>query len=96
MKRWRVTGLAEAAKRVRQELVELTSREGLGQLRQRVATRREIRGNAALLASHDWDLMQGLCSEVILLEAGKIIAQGLPEAVRDAGPPSRGSDPPHS
>lgn len=46
------------------------------------------RGNAALLASHDWDLMQGLCSEVIILEAGRIVAQGAPEAIRNAGQPS--------
>ncbi len=43
------------------------------------------RGNTAILASHDWDLMKSLCSEVVLLDAGRIVAQGPPQMVRDAG-----------
>jgi len=39
-------------------------------------------GQAMLLVDHDMGLVLGICDEVVVLEFGKVIARGTPEAVR--------------
>jgi branched-chain amino acid transport system ATP-binding protein len=39
-------------------------------------------GQSMLLVDHDMGLVLGICDEVVVLEFGKVIAQGTPEAVR--------------
>src|SRR5262249_61294564 len=39
-------------------------------------------GQAMLLIDHDMGLVLGICDEVVVLEFGKVIARGTPEAVR--------------
>jgi branched-chain amino acid transport system ATP-binding protein len=39
-------------------------------------------GQSMLLVDHDMGLVLGICDEVVVLEFGKVIAQGSPEAVR--------------
>ena len=45
---------------------------------------RKIRddGITILIIEHDVKLVMGLCDELTVLDYGKILAQGLPEAVR--------------
>lgn len=40
-------------------------------------------GKTILLIEHDVKLMMGLCNKITVLDYGKIIAQGLPESVRN-------------
>ena len=39
-------------------------------------------GQSMLLVDHDMGLVLGICDEVVVLEFGKVIAQGPPEVVR--------------
>ena len=39
-------------------------------------------GQAMLLVDHDMGLVLGICDEVVVLEFGKVIARGVPDAVR--------------
>ena len=39
-------------------------------------------GQAMLLVDHDMGLVLGICDEVVVLEFGKVIARGAPDAVR--------------
>jgi branched-chain amino acid transport system ATP-binding protein len=39
-------------------------------------------GHAMLLVDHDMGLVLGICDEVVVLEFGRVIARGAPEAVR--------------
>jgi branched-chain amino acid transport system ATP-binding protein len=39
-------------------------------------------GRTILLIEHDVKLVMGLCDRVTVLDYGKVIAQGLPDAVR--------------
>jgi branched-chain amino acid transport system ATP-binding protein len=39
-------------------------------------------GQATLLVDHDMGLVLGICDEVVVLEFGKVIARGAPDAVR--------------
>ena len=52
--------------------------EELGQRLRRLADG----GQAMLLVDHDMGLVLGICDEVVVLEFGKVIARGAPEAVR--------------
>jgi branched-chain amino acid transport system ATP-binding protein len=40
------------------------------------------RGLAVLLVEHDVDLVMSLCSEVVVLDYGRVLTQGVPEAVQ--------------
>jgi branched-chain amino acid transport system ATP-binding protein len=52
--------------------------EELGRLLRRLADD----GQAMLLVDHDMGLVLGICDEVVVLEFGKVIARGTPDAVR--------------
>jgi branched-chain amino acid transport system ATP-binding protein len=39
-------------------------------------------GQSMLLVDHDMGLVLGICDEVVVLEFGKVIAQGAPDVVR--------------
>jgi branched-chain amino acid transport system ATP-binding protein len=39
-------------------------------------------GSTLLLIEHDMGLVLGICDRVVVLEFGKVIAEGTPEAVR--------------
>ena len=39
-------------------------------------------GQSMLLVDHDMGLVLGICDEVVVLEFGKVIARGAPDAVR--------------
>jgi ABC-type branched-subunit amino acid transport system ATPase component len=52
--------------------------EGLGQTLRELADR----GQSTLLIDHDMGLVLGICDRVVVLEFGRVIADGPPEAVR--------------
>ncbi|WP_136616331.1 MULTISPECIES: ABC transporter permease subunit [Mesorhizobium] len=62
------------------------SHEETLRLGQRIAEIPKLFGSAVLLVEHDMDLVRAVCSEVTVLDFGRVIASGPPAKVLDLGP----------
>ncbi|MFC3324604.1 branched-chain amino acid ABC transporter ATP-binding protein/permease [Mesorhizobium cantuariense] len=62
------------------------SHEETLRLGQRIAEIPKLFGSAVLLVEHDMDLVRAVCSEVTVLDFGRVIASGPPAKVLDQGP----------
>ena len=54
----------------------------MGRIRERIIQLNRERGITFLLIEHDMPLVMGLCNPVIVMNAGRKLAEGEPEAVR--------------
>ena len=61
------------------------SHEESVRLGQRIAEIPKLFGSAVLLVEHDMDLVRAVCSEVTVLDFGRVIASGPPAKVLDQG-----------
>ena len=52
------------------------------ELLETIRTSREQFGVAVLLIEHDMSFVMGLCEHIVVLDYGKVIAEGLPEEIR--------------